>query len=165
MDRYPLVSAISRPLIVQDLVAAARGHGGGIVAHGCTGKGNDQVRFEVGFASLAPDLEVLAPVRDYAWTREKAIAFAEENAIPINVTKRSPFSIDQNVWGRAVETGFLEHLWNAPTKDVYDYTGIDRQLEHARRGDRRIRTRRAVSVDGRPVTVLQAIRGAQPPRW
>ena len=85
-------------------------------------QGNDQVRFEVGFASLAPDLEVLAPVRDYAWTREKAIAFAEENAIPINVTKRSPFSIDQNVWGRAVETGFLEHLWNAPTKDVYDYT-------------------------------------------
>ena len=122
MDRYPLVSAISRPLIVKHLVAAAREYGGGIVAHGCTGKGNDQVRFEVGFASLAPDLEVLAPVRDYAWTREKAIAFAEENAIPINVTKRSPFSIDQNVWGRAVETGFLEHLWNAPTKDVYDYT-------------------------------------------
>ena len=122
MDRYPLVSAISRPLIAKHLVAAAREHGGGIVAHGCTGKGNDQVRFEVGFASLAPDLEVLAPVRDYAWTREKAIAFAEENAIPINVTKRSPFSIDQNVWGRAVETGFLEHLWNAPTKDIYDYT-------------------------------------------
>ena len=122
MDRYPLVSALSRPLIVKHLVAAAREHGGDVVAHGCTGKGNDQVRFEVGFASLAPDLQVLAPVRDYAWTREKAIAFAEENAIPINVTKRSPFSIDQNVWGRAVETGFLEHLWNAPTKDVYDYT-------------------------------------------
>jgi argininosuccinate synthase len=113
MDRYPLVSAISRPLIAKHLVAAARQHGGSIVAHGCTGKGNDQVRFEVGFASLAPDLQVLAPVRDYAWTREKAIAFAEENAIPINVTKRSPFSVDQNVWGRAVETGFLEHLWNA----------------------------------------------------
>ncbi|HEY4626025.1 MAG TPA: argininosuccinate synthase domain-containing protein, partial [Blastococcus sp.] len=122
MDRYPLVSALSRPLIVKHLVAAAKYHGASMVAHGCTGKGNDQVRFEVGFASLASDLEVLAPVRDYAWTREKAIAFAEENAIPINVTKRSPFSIDQNVWGRAVETGFLEHLWNAPTKDVYDYT-------------------------------------------
>ena len=122
MDRYPLVSAISRPLIVKHLVEAAREHGGAIVAHGCTGKGNDQVRFEVGFASLAPDLEVLAPVRDYAWTREKAIAFAEENDIPINVSKKSPFSIDQNVWGRAVETGFLEDLWNAPTKDVYDYT-------------------------------------------
>ena len=158
MDRYPLVSALSRPLIVKHLVAAAREHGGGIVAHGCTGKGNDQVRFEVGFASLAPDLEVLAPVRDYAWTREKAIAFAEENAIPINVTKRSPFSIDQNVWGRAVETGFLEHLWNAPTKDVYDYTedptvnwsSPDEVIVGFERGV-------PVSIDGRPVTVLQAI--------
>src|SRR4029077_13202013 len=75
MDRYPLVSALSRPLIVKHLVAASREYGGDIVAHGCTGKGNDQVRFEVGFASLAPYLQVLAPVRDYAWTREKAIAF------------------------------------------------------------------------------------------
>ena len=158
MDRYPLVSAISRPLIVKHLVAAAREHGGGIVAHGCTGKGNDQVRFEVGFASLAPDLEVLAPVRDYAWTREKAIAFAEENAIPINVTKRSPFSIDQNVWGRAVETGFLEHLWNAPTKDVYDYTEDptvnwntpDEVIVGFERGV-------PVTIDGNSVSVLQAI--------
>ena len=158
MDRYPLVSALSRPLIVKHLVSAAREYGGGIVAHGCTGKGNDQVRFEVGFGSLAPDLEVLAPVRDYAWTREKAIAFAEENAIPINVSKRSPFSIDQNVWGRAVETGFLEHLWNAPTKDVYDYTedptvnwsSPDEVIVGFERGV-------PVSIDGRPVTVLQAI--------
>ncbi len=158
MDRYPLVSAISRPLIVKHLVAAAREHGGGIVAHGCTGKGNDQVRFEVGFASLAPDLQVLAPVRDYAWTREKAIAFAEENAIPINVTKRSPFSIDQNVWGRAVETGFLEHLWNAPTKDVYDYTEDptvnwntpDEVIVGFEQGV-------PVSIDGNPVSMLQAI--------
>jgi len=133
-------------------------HGGSIVAHGCTGKGNDQVRFEVGFASLAPDLEVLAPVRDYAWTREKAIAFAEENAIPINVTKRSPFSIDQNVWGRAVETGFLEHLWNAPTKDVYDYTEDptvnwntpDEVIVGFERGV-------PVTIDGNSVSVLQAI--------
>ena len=158
MDRYPLVSALSRPLIVKHLVEAARAHGGSVVAHGCTGKGNDQVRFEVGFASLAPDLKVLAPVRDYAWTREKAIAFAEENAIPINVTKRSPFSIDQNVWGRAVETGFLEHLWNAPTKDVYDYTedptvnwnSPDEVIIGFDKG-------RPVSIDGRPVSVLEAI--------
>ncbi len=158
MDRYPLVSALSRPLIVKHLVDAAREHGGGIVAHGCTGKGNDQVRFEVGFASLAPDLDVLAPVRDYAWTREKAIAFAEENAIPINVTKRSPFSVDQNVWGRAVETGFLEHLWNAPTKDVYDYTedptvnwsSPDEVIVGFERGV-------PVSIDGRATSVLQAI--------
>ncbi len=158
MDRYPLVSALSRPLIVKHLVTAAREHGGGIVAHGCTGKGNDQVRFEVGFASLAPDLEVLAPVRDYAWTREKAIAFAEENAIPINVTKRSPFSIDQNVWGRAVETGFLEHLWNAPTKDVYDYTE-DPTVNWSTPDEVIVGFERGVpvSIDGRSVTVLQAI--------
>ena len=158
MDRYPLVSALSRPLIVKHLVSAAREHGGSIVAHGCTGKGNDQVRFEVGFASLAPDLEVLAPVRDYAWTREKAIAFAEENAIPINVSKRSPFSIDQNVWGRAVETGFLEHLWNAPTKDVYDYTE-DPTVNWSTPDEVIVGFERGVpvSIDGRPVTVLQAI--------
>ena len=158
MDRYPLVSAISRPLIAKHLVAAAREHGGSIVAHGCTGKGNDQVRFEVGFASLAPDLEVLAPVRDYAWTREKAIAFAEENDIPINVTKRSPFSIDQNVWGRAVETGFLEHLWNAPTKDVYDYTE-DPTLNWSTPDEVIVGFDKGVpvSIDGKPVSVLQAI--------
>ena len=174
MDRYPLVSAISRPLIVKHLVAAAREHGGSTVAHGCTGKGNDQVRFEVGFASLAPDLEVLAPVRDYAWTREKAIAFAEENAIPINVTKRSPFSVDQNVWGRAVETGFLEHLWNAPTKDVYDYTE-DPTVNWSTPDEVIVGFEHGVpvSIDGRPVTVLQAIeelnrragaQGVGPPR-
>lgn len=158
MDRYPLVSAISRPLIVKHLVDAARSHGGTVVAHGCTGKGNDQVRFEVGFASLAPELDVIAPVRDYAWTREKAIAFAEENAIPINVTKRSPFSIDQNVWGRAVETGFLEDLWNAPTKDVYDYTqdptvnfnAPDELIISFDKG-------RPVAIDGRPLSVLGII--------
>jgi len=122
MDRYPLISALSRPLIVKHLVATAREHGASVVAHGCTGKGNDQVRFEVGVGALAPDLKVLAPVRDFAWTREKAIAYAEEHGLPIDVTKKSPFSIDQNVWGRAVETGFLEDLWNAPTKDVYVYT-------------------------------------------
>ncbi|MDV6262438.1 argininosuccinate synthase [Rhodococcoides yunnanense] len=158
MDRYPLVSAISRPLIVKHLVENARAHGGTVVAHGCTGKGNDQVRFEVGFNTLAPELEVLAPVRDYAWTREKAIKFAEENDIPINVTTKSPFSIDQNVWGRAVETGFLEDLWNAPTKDVYDYTqdptvnfqAPDELIVSFDKG-------RPVAIDGRPVSVLEAI--------
>src|SRR6187200_1449437 len=158
MDSYPLVSALSRPLIAQHLVKAAGEYGATTVSHGCTGKGNDQVRFEVGFGALAPDLQVIAPVRDYAWTREKAIAFAEENNIPINVSKKSPFSIDQNVWGRAVETGFLEHLWNAPTKDVYDYTedptvnwsSPDEVIVGFEKGV-------PVSIDGTPVTVLQAI--------
>lgn len=122
MDRYPLVSALSRPTIVKHLVAAARKHGATTVAHGCTGKGNDQVRFEAGISSLAPDLKCIAPVRDYAMTRDKAIAFCEEKNLPIATTKKSPYSIDQNVFGRAVETGFLEDIWNAPIEDVYEYT-------------------------------------------
>ncbi|MCC5581072.1 argininosuccinate synthase [Microtetraspora sp. AC03309] len=122
MDRYPLVSALSRPLIVKHLAAAAKEFGGTHVSHGCTGKGNDQVRFEAGLAALNPELKVIAPARDYAWTRDKAIAFAEEKGLPIDVSKKSPYSIDQNLWGRAVETGFLEDIWNAPIEDVYDYT-------------------------------------------
>ena len=89
MKQYPLVSAISRPLIVKHLVEAAREHGGTHVAHGCTGKGNDQVRFEVGFANTHPDLKIIAPARDYAWTRDKAIAFAEEIDLPIEQSKKT----------------------------------------------------------------------------
>jgi len=122
MDRYPLVSALSRPLIVKHLVAAAKQYGGTAVAHGCTGKGNDQVRFEAGLAALRPELKVIAPARDLAWTRDKAIAFADEKGLPIDVSAKSPYSIDQNLWGRAIETGFLEDIWNAPIEDVYDYT-------------------------------------------
>ncbi|HHU45956.1 MAG TPA: argininosuccinate synthase, partial [Actinomycetales bacterium] len=95
MKKYPLVSALSRPLIVKHMAQAAKDHGGTHVAHGCTGKGNDQVRFEVGFSNTAPDLKIIAPARDYAWTRDKAIAFAEKNDIPIEQSKSSPFSIDQ----------------------------------------------------------------------
>ncbi|MDO5492235.1 MAG: argininosuccinate synthase [Nesterenkonia sp.] len=122
MDAYPLVSAISRPVITKHLVAAAQQFGASTVAHGCTGKGNDQVRFEVGIQTLGPELKCIAPVRDLALTRDKAIEFAERHELPIETTKSNPFSIDQNVWGRAVETGFLEDIWNGPTKDVYDYT-------------------------------------------
>jgi argininosuccinate synthase len=157
MDRYPLVSALSRPLIVKHLVDAAKEHGATVVAHGCTGKGNDQVRFEVGVGALAPDLKVLAPVRDFAWTREQAISYAEQHGLPIDVSKKSPFSIDQNVWGRAVETGFLEDLWNAPTEEVYDYT---QDPSVAREPDEVVvsfMAGRPVAVDGTPVTPLQAI--------
>lgn len=157
MDRYPLVSALSRPVIVKHLVAAARKHGAGTVAHGCTGKGNDQVRFEAGISSLAPDLRCIAPVRDYAMTRDKAIAFAEKVGLPIATTRKSPFSIDQNAFGRAVETGFLEDLWNAPTEDVYAYT---EDPAAARAADEVVITFREgapVALDGRPVTVLQAV--------
>ncbi len=157
MDRYPLVSALSRPLIAKHLVEAAKYHGAATVAHGCTGKGNDQVRFEVGIGALAPDLSVIAPVRDYAWTREKAIAWAEDRDLPIDVSKRSPFSVDQNVWGRAVETGFLEDLWNAPTKDVYSYTS-DPVARHA--PDELVigfEEGVPVAIDGSPVSMLEAI--------
>ncbi len=157
LDRYPLVSALSRPLIVKHLVAAARDHGASTVAHGCTGKGNDQVRFEVGVGALAPDLRVLAPVRDSGMTRDKAIAFAEERGMPIDVTRKSPYSIDQNLWGRAVETGFLEDIWNAPIEDVYSYTA-DPALP--REPDEVVITfdRGApTALDGRAVTPLEAV--------
>ena len=157
MDRYPLVSALSRPLIVKHLVEAAKYHGASTVAHGCTGKGNDQVRFEVGIGALAPELSVIAPVRDYAWTREKAIVYAEERNLPIDVTKRSPFSVDQNVWGRAVETGFLEDLWNAPTKDVYLYTSDPAEWKAPDEVVIGFESGVPMSIDGSPVTVLQAI--------
>src|SRR5881409_3825169 len=157
MDRYPLVSALSRPLIVKHLVTAAKYHGASMVAHGCTGKGNDQVRFEVGIGALGPDLKVLAPVRDSGMTRDKAIAFAEEKGLPIATTKKSPYSIDQNVWGRAVETGFLEDIWNGPIEDVYEYTQdptVQRDPDEVVIG---FTAGVPTSIDGRPVTVLQAI--------
>ena len=122
MSRYPLVSALSRPLIVTHLARVARERGADMVAHGCTGKGNDQVRFEVGMAALAPEVTVLAPVRDSGMTRDKAIMFAEEKGLPIDVTSRSPYSIDQNLWGRSCETGHLEDIWEAPHDDVWNYT-------------------------------------------
>ncbi|WP_104168945.1 argininosuccinate synthase [Arthrobacter sp. SX1312] len=157
MDAYPLVSALSRPVIVKHLVAAARQFGATTVSHGCTGKGNDQVRFEVGIQTLGPDLKCIAPVRDLALTRDKAIAFAEEKGLPIETTKKNPFSIDQNVWGRAVETGFLEDIWNGPTKDVYDYTespefppAADEVIVSFKEGI-------PVAIDGNTVTPLQAI--------
>ncbi|HVY09452.1 MAG TPA: argininosuccinate synthase [Mycobacteriales bacterium] len=157
MDRYPLVSALSRPVIVKHMVDAARKHGANIISHGCTGKGNDQVRFEVGIAALAPDLKVTAPVRDSGMTRDKAIAFAEEQNLPIDVTKKSPYSIDQNVWGRAVETGFLEDVWNAPIEDVYSYTS---DPTVPRDPDEVVVTfvdGVPTAIDGKPVTMLEAI--------
>ena len=157
MGRYPLVSALSRPLIVKHMVQAARDHGASTIAHGCTGKGNDQVRFEVGIGALAPDLKVSAPVRDSGMTRDKAIAFAEGKGLPIDVNKKSPYSVDQNVWGRAVETGFLEDPWNGPIEDVYDYTsdptksaGPDELVLTFEHGV-------PVAIDGNRVSVLQAI--------
>ena len=157
MDAYPLVSAVSRPVIVKHLVAAANKFGATTVSHGCTGKGNDQVRFEVGIQTLGPELKCIAPVRDLALTRDKAIAYAEARNLPIVTTKKNPFSIDQNVWGRAVETGFLEDIWNAPTKDVYDYTTSPEFPPVADEVVITFKEGIPVAIDGHAVTPLQAI--------
>ena len=157
MERYPLVSSLSRPVIARHLVQAARDFGASTVAHGCTGLGNDQVRFEVSIGALAPDLRILAPVRDSGMSRDKAIIFAEEKDLPIETSRRNPYSIDQNVWGRAVETGFLEDIWNGPIEDLYEYT---ENPATPREGDEVLITfeqGRPVALDGRPVTMLQAI--------
>ncbi|MGA3352061.1 MAG: argininosuccinate synthase [Acidimicrobiales bacterium] len=120
--RYPLISALSRPVIVRHLVAAARQHGATAVAHGATGKGNDQVRFEVGTRALAPDLEILAPVRVWGMTREQTIDYAEKHNIAVTVSRDRIYSIDSNLWGRAIECGVLEDPWEAPPEDVFDMT-------------------------------------------
>ena len=120
--RYPLVSALSRPLIAQFMVSVAREYSAGAVAHGCTGKGNDQVRFETAVAALAPDLAVLAPVRDWGMTREQEIAYAEQHGIEVTVKSGAAYSIDHNLWGRSIEAGPLEDPWIAPTEDAYALT-------------------------------------------
>jgi argininosuccinate synthase len=120
--KYPLVSALSRPVIARHLVAAAREFGADAVAHGCTGKGNDQVRFEVSVRALAPDLDVLAPVRVWGFTREDSIDYAAKHRIPIHATKQSLYSIDENLWGRAIECGVLEDPWMSPPADAYALT-------------------------------------------
>ncbi len=120
--KYPLVSALSRPVIVRHLVDAAKRYGADAVAHGCTGKGNDQVRFEVSARALAPDLEVMAPVREWGMTREDCILYAYDNGIPITATKEKLYSIDDNLWGRAIECGEMEDPWAVPPPGVWSLT-------------------------------------------
>lgn len=120
--KYPLVSALSRPLIAKKLVEIAEQENATAVAHGCTGKGNDQVRFEVSIAALNPNLEVIAPVREWKWSREEEIEYAKDKGIPIPINLDSPYSIDQNLWGRSNECGVLENPWAAPPEDAYDLT-------------------------------------------
>ena len=121
-NSYPLVSALSRPLIAKKLVELALATGATTVAHGCTGKGNDQVRFEVAIAALAPHLKVIAPVREWNWSREEEIAYAAEKGVPIPADLDNPYSIDQNLWGRACECGVLEDPWATPPKGAYAIT-------------------------------------------
>ncbi|NHC42353.1 argininosuccinate synthase [Bacillus sp. MM2020_1] len=120
--KYPLSSALSRPLISKLLVEVAEKEGATAVAHGCTGKGNDQVRFEVSIQALNPSLKVVAPVREWGMTRDEEIKYAEENGIPIPVDLDNPFSIDANIWGRACEAGVLENPWAEAPEAAFDWT-------------------------------------------
>jgi argininosuccinate synthase len=124
--KYPLVSALSRPVIVEHLVASARRHGADAVGHGCTGKGNDQVRFEVSTRALAPDLDVLAPARVWGLTRADCIDLAAKWDIPIGATKEKLYSIDENMWGRAIECGIIENPWAAAPEEPYTLTAHPR---------------------------------------
>ena len=155
--RYPLVSALSRPVISKHLARVAKELGADTVAHGCTGKGNDQVRFEAAVAALAPELISIAPIRDLALTRDKAIAYAEEHGLPIKQSKKNPYSVDKNVWGRTVETGLLEDPWNAPEDDVWEYTQSPAQGLAAEDVVITFSEGIPVAIDGKPVTPLQAI--------
>ena len=120
--KYPLFTALARPLIAKKLVEAARKVGATHIAHGSTGKGNDQVRFDVTTASIAPDLTVVAPVRDWNMSRPEEMAYAEEHGIPVPTTKESPYSVDENLWGRSIEAGPLEDPDHEPTEDVFELT-------------------------------------------
>ncbi len=154
-NRYPLVSALSRPVIVKHLVEVARAHGADAVAHGCTGKGNDQVRFEVATRALAPDLEVVAPVRNWGMTRADSIEYAARFDIPIKATKEQPYSIDDNLWGRAIECGEMEDPWARPPEGVWSLTTV--RAGEAREitvgFDKGVPT----SLDGQPMPLWQLI--------
>lgn len=119
---YPLATALARPLIAKLLVDTAREEGATVVAHGSTGKGNDQVRFDVSTVALAPEMKIIAPAREWGFTREETIQYAERHGIPIPVTSASPYSIDENLWGKSIECGVLEDPWTEPPEDIYTWT-------------------------------------------
>jgi argininosuccinate synthase len=156
--RYPLVSALSRPLIARHLVEVARERGAGAVAHGCTGKGNDQVRFETAVAALAPDLAVLAPVRDWGMTREQEIAYALQHGIEVPVKSGEAYSIDHNLWGRSIEAGPLEDPWVAPAEQAFALTAApDRALPAPQEVTVSFEQGVPVAVDGEPLDLVSLI--------
>jgi argininosuccinate synthase len=120
--KYPLATALGRPLIAKLMVDVARARKAKAVAHGCTGKGNDQVRFDVTFQTLAPDLQIIAPVREWKMSRDEALEYAHQHNIPVEATRKSPYSIDQNLWGRSCEAGVLEDPWEEPPADAFAWT-------------------------------------------
>lgn len=151
--RYPMATALGRPLLAKLLVDAARAEGAHYVAHGCTGKGNDQVRFDLAVGALAPEMTVIAPMRGgMNMTRDEEIDYANARGIPVPVTKKSPYSVDENLWGRSVEAGVLEDPWGAPPRDVYVWTvDPDETPERAREIVIGFREGVPVSIDGQPM--------------
>jgi len=121
-DTYPVCTSIARPLIAKLLVDVARKEGASFIAHGCTAKGNDQVRFDVSIGALAPELGIIAPMREWVMTREDEIDYAKEHNIPIKVKKASPYSTDENMWGRSIECGVIEDAWHEPPEDAFEWT-------------------------------------------
>ena len=159
--QYPLATALGRPLIARLLVEAAKKEKARVVAHGCTGKGNDQVRIDVSVAALAPELNVIAPARAWNMTREQTIKYAQAHNIPVPITKASPYSIDQNLWGRSIECGVLEHAWNEPPEDAFLWTKSPEKTP-ARPAYLEIGFNKGipVSLDGRklePVTIVHKV--------
>jgi len=120
--KYPLATALGRPLIAQRMVLLAQEKGASAVAHGCTGKGNDQVRFDVTFQTLDPSLQIIAPVREWKWTRTQELEYAAKHGIEVEATKKSIYSTDQNLWGRSIEAGILEDPWVEPPADAFQWT-------------------------------------------
>ena len=156
--RYPLVSALSRPLISKQLVAVARERGATAVAHGCTGKGNDQVRFETAVAALAPDLAVFAPVRDWGMTREQEIAYADEHGIEVPVKSGAAYSVDHNLWGRSIEAGPLEDPWTAAPEQAFALTiAPERALPAPQVVEIEFKQGVPVAIDGEPMDVVSLI--------
>jgi len=158
---YPLATALSRPLIAQHLVEAAREEGATAVAHGCTGKGNDQVRFDVTVHALAPDLSIVAPVREWDMDREGEIAYALRHGIPVEATRESPYSVDENLWGRSIECGVLEDPWQEPPEEVFQWTRpVDKAPDKPRYLEIAFDQGMPVALDGRelgPIALVQTL--------
>lgn len=155
---YPLATALARPLIVKKLVELARMEGADAIAHGCTAKGNDQVRFDVGIRSLAPEMEIIAPLRIWNMTREEEIEYAKQNDIKIEVTKKSPYSIDENIWGRSIECGVLEDPWQEPPEDIYKWTNITKPSDEKEYAEIGFKQGIPVSLNGKEMPVLNIIK-------
>src|SRR5213595_2406743 len=155
---YPLATALGRPLIAAMMVEVARREGAKGIAHGCTGKGNDQVRFDVTTAALAPDLRVVAPVREWGMNRDDEIDYATEHGIEVPATTRSPYSTDENLWGRSIEAGVLEDPWAEPPKDVYAWTRDPRQCpDEPTYVEIGFSEGIPVALDGQPTSALELV--------